>query len=137
MPSYLDLAGLTHYDQKRTAANDEKYLTKTSLDSAINEKLTNVYRYKGSKTSVDQLPKSGNTAGDVWDVAGGMNYAWDGSKWDALGESKVDITVDASLNASSTNPVQNKAIYAALQGKVNTTDLAAISNTQIDGLFSE
>lgn len=31
------------------------------------------------------------------------------------------ITIDSSLSDTSTNPVQNKAIYNALQGKVNTS----------------
>ena len=31
------------------------------------------------------------------------------------------VTVDSALSSTSTNPVQNKAIYTALQGKVNTS----------------
>lgn len=41
---------------------------------------------KGSVSSVDKLPTSNQTVGDVYDVGNGMNYAWDGTKWDALGE---------------------------------------------------
>ena len=33
-----------------------------------------------------KLPATGQTAGDVYNVeADGMNYAWTGSAWDALG----------------------------------------------------
>ena len=41
------------------------------------------------------------------------------------GDIKVaaDITVDSSLSSSSTNPVQNKAVYEALQGKASTSAL--------------
>lgn len=53
---------------------------------ALKSDITAMYRYKGSVTSTDKLPTSGQTVGDVYDVGGGMNYAWNGSKWDALGE---------------------------------------------------
>lgn len=33
------------------------------------------------------------------------------------------VTIDSAINASSTNPVQNKIIYAALQTKANDTDV--------------
>lgn len=49
--------------------------------------LTNVYTYKGSVASYGALPTEGVTAGDVYNVeASGMNYAWTGTEWDALGE---------------------------------------------------
>ena len=49
--------------------------------------LTSVYKYKGSVATVAELPASGNTEGDVWNVeATGMNYAWTGEAWDALGQ---------------------------------------------------
>ena len=50
--------------------------------------LSNVYRYMGSKAIFSQLPTSGNTVGDVWDVVAdnGMNYGWNGSSWDPLGQ---------------------------------------------------
>lgn len=66
---------------------------KTKLDGfsaasayALKTDLASVYKYKGSKATYSTLPSSGNTAGDVWNVeADGMNYAWTGSGWDALG----------------------------------------------------
>lgn len=53
---------------------------------ALKSDITSMYRYKGSVASTDKLPTSGQTIGDVYDVGNGMNYAWNGSKWDALGE---------------------------------------------------
>lgn len=53
---------------------------------ALKTDLSSVYKYKGSKSTYSALPTSGNTAGDVWNVeSDGMNYAWTGSAWDALG----------------------------------------------------
>lgn len=54
---------------------------------ALKSDITNMYKYKGSVATVADLPSTGNTAGDVYNVeATGMNYAWDGTAWDALGE---------------------------------------------------
>lgn len=48
--------------------------------------LTAVYKYKGGKVNYAALPESGNEVGDVWNVEDtGMNYAWTGEGWDALG----------------------------------------------------
>ena len=48
--------------------------------------LANVYVYKGSVATYADLPTTGLTAGDVYNVeADGMNYAWTGTAWDALG----------------------------------------------------
>lgn len=132
MTAYLDITGLTYYKSKEDAANDIKFLKNADFDQKIAEKMINVYKYKGTKASYDELPKSGNTAGDVYDVAGGMNYAWDGTKWDALGESKVEITIDTALSSTSTNPVQNKVINTALATKAGT----ATATTETNGLMS-
>lgn len=54
---------------------------------ALKTDITNMYKYKGSVATVSALPSSGNTTGDVYNVeANGMNYAWNGTEWDALGE---------------------------------------------------
>ena len=47
--------------------------------------------YKGTVATVEDLPSSA-TVGDVYNVTStGMNYAWNGSQWDALG-SDVDLS---------------------------------------------
>lgn len=64
---------------------------------ALKTDITGLYKYKGSKATTSALPTSGNTTGDVWNVeAGGMNYVWTGSAWDALGEI---FTIDAITNS--------------------------------------
>lgn len=132
MTQYLDITGLTYYKSKEDAANEIKFVKGSDLDQKINEKLVNVYKYKGTVGSYDLLPKNGNTAGDVYDVNGGMNYAWDGTKWDALGETKVDIAIDNALSDTSQNAVQNRVIKAALDNKAGT----ATATTGSNGLMS-
>ena len=84
---------------------------KTNLTETINDKITNVYRYKGS-CAYAELPTTGNVTGDVWNVTdahdkfpAGTNYAWNDTEWDALGGS-VDLSPYAKtedVNKSITN----------------------------------
>lgn len=69
--------------------------TAATLESTYAKKtdVTGVYRYKGSVASASALPTSGREAGDVYDIqsvstygGAGMNVAWTGTAWDALGE---------------------------------------------------
>lgn len=62
---------------------------------ALKSDIAAMYRYKGSVASYDKLPTSGQTIGDVYDVGNGMNYAWNGEKWDGLGQV---FTIDAIQN---------------------------------------
>ena len=66
--------------------------TKKYVDDSISTTVASAYKYKWSVASYSNLPASGNTEGDVWNVTDtGMNYAWTWSAWDALG-----ATVDLS-----------------------------------------
>lgn len=153
MSNFLTVDGLGYFKTKQDAANatkyaplssvktkvseltnDSGYQTASDVNSIVNQKVTNVYRYKGSVTSKDKLPSSGNTTGDVYDVGDGMNYAWNGTKWDALGDAK--LTVDTALDASSTNPVQNKVVKAALDGKAASNHPHAEATTSAAGFMS-
>ena len=67
--------------------NDAGYQTASDVSTAISTAVASVYKYKGSVADVASLPSSGQTTGDVYDVqANGVNYAWNGSAWDALGQ---------------------------------------------------
>lgn len=67
-------------------SNDSGFQTASDVQSAISQAVASAYVYKGSVATVADLPASGNTVGDVYDVqATGVNYAWDGTNWDALG----------------------------------------------------
>lgn len=68
---------------------------------ALKSDLTSLYRFKGSVTNFAALPTEDNVAGDVWNVeATGMNYAWTGSEWDALGEVfEIEGITNAEIDA--------------------------------------
>lgn len=64
---------------------------------ALKTDLASLYRYVGSVATLDDLPASGNTVGDVYNIEeSGMNYGWTGEEWDALGEI---FTIDSITNA--------------------------------------
>ncbi|MGN0620565.1 MAG: hypothetical protein ACI4I9_01755 [Porcipelethomonas sp.] len=56
----------------------------------------------------------------------------DKQKLDGLSE----ITVDTKLSGTSTNPVQNKVIYAELEKKLNSADVTAITDEEIDAIIA-
>jgi hypothetical protein len=79
--------------------------------------VSSALHYKGSKDTYADLPTSGNTVGDVWNVAtadsthgvnAGDNVAWNGKEWDVLAG-----TVD-------------------LSGYMLKTDITAITNAELD-----
>ena len=105
------LTMLTGYVEKETgkglSTNDFTNAEKNKLAAfgsastyALKSDITNMYKYKGSVATVSALPASDNTTGDVYNVeASGMNYAWNGTAWDALGEI---FTITAITNAEIT-----------------------------------
>lgn len=73
----------------------------THSDYALKTDISTVYRYKGSVAAVANLP-TGAEVGDVYNVEGdnGQNYAWDGTKWDALGGSiQIEVATDDDIDA--------------------------------------
>ena len=65
--------------------NDAGYQTASDVSTAIAAATTSVYRYKGTVATKSALPNNAEN-GDVYDVqSNGVNYAWNGSSWDALG----------------------------------------------------
>lgn len=107
---------------------------KSEVDAKVAQSSTKAYTYKGSCT-YEELPSSGNTEGDVWNVTNahasvpaGTNYAWNGTTWDALGGS-VDLsgyvltsTLDSTVQAINTSIASKVASsdFETYQGTVTT-----------------
>ena len=72
---------------------DENELqTYDDVQYQIDQAVSSAFTYKGSVATERALPSTGNKTGDVYDVQDtGMNYAWNGTAWDALG-STVDLS---------------------------------------------
>lgn len=69
--------------------------TSTDLGNAIASAMRSVYKYKGSVATEADLPTGYGEAQAGWiyniEKPNGMNVAWDGEKWDALGASVMEI----------------------------------------------
>lgn len=109
--------------------------------TAINEvksSISGVYTYKGSVASYDALPEDAEV-GDVYNVEAaygnypaGTNYAWDGTKWDALGGS-VDLSAYQTKNDNSLTTAAKTVVGAIneIDGEVatNTTNIGTLQTT--------
>lgn len=197
---FLDLTGLGYFKSKLNTENA------TAIQSAINTALASYSQDLWTVSAT--LPQSGvegrgylvpnATDGNQYDV-----WVWEITNsstnpptygWTKASSAHISVTIDTALSSSSTNPVQNKVIKAALDGKaasshthgnitndgklatadravitgsdkkitvssvtstelgyvagvtsaiqtqlnskVNSSDLVAITNSEIDGLFS-
>lgn len=66
---------------KGLSSNDFTDAYKNKIDT-----LSNVYTYKGSKNTYEELPQQSNKIGDVWAITSeGKVYAWDGQNWNDIG----------------------------------------------------
>ena len=104
---------------------------------------------------VDSLPTTGIDATKIYIVpakttgdknikaeyvyTGNPASAYDATKWEKLGEAQTNIVVDADLSATSTNPIQNKAVKSAvdtLTRSVNSKVATSTYNTKMSALDS-
>lgn len=113
---------------KKVNIDLSNYATKSDISS--------VYKYKGTVSTYADLPSSGQTVGDVYNVEtadathnikAGDNVAWDGTVWDVLA-GVVDLS----------NYVTTTAMNTALEGKVDKVEGKGLStNDFTDALLTK
>jgi hypothetical protein len=113
---------------KKVNVDLSNYATKADISS--------VYKYKGTVSTYGDLPSSGQTVGDVYnvetadathDIKAGDNVAWDGTAWDVLA-GVVDLS----------NYVTTTAMNTALEGKVDKVEGKGLStNDFTDALLTK
>lgn len=103
------------------SATDTKYTIDSTLSSTSTNPIQNKVVYTALAGKQDKL-----TAGTGISISGNtISCTVSG------GSGGGSITVDSTMSSTSTNPVQNKVIYSALQGKQNT--LTAGTGISING----
>ena len=80
----------------------------------------NTITLRGSDGSTFNVTDSNTVYGNATASAAGLMSAADKAKLDGVVAGSNHVTVDAELSTTSTNPVQNKVIKSALDGKSNT-----------------
>lgn len=103
-----NLATKTELNSKADASALNNYVTTATANSTYAKKsdITNIYKFKGTKTNYADLPTTNRVTGDVWNITNadvehgikaGDNVAWNGTAWDNLSG-----TVDLSAYATTT-----------------------------------
>lgn len=80
----------------------------------------NTITLRGSDGSTFNVTDSNTVYGNATASAAGLMSAADKAKLDGVAAGSNHVAVDAELSTTSTNPVQNKVIKSALDGKSNT-----------------
>ena len=120
--SGVTLPATSKRDGLMSAANYSKLsgieagATKTIVDATLDETSTNPVQNKAVKTALDG--KAGTA--EATTGAAGLMSAADKVKLDGVEDGATKTIVDDAMSDTSTNPVQNKAVKAALDGKLST-----------------
>ena len=120
--SGVTLPATSKRDGLMTAANYTKLsgieagATKTIVDATLDETSTNPVQNKAVKTALDG--KAGTA--EATTGAAGLMSAADKTKLDGVEDGATKTIVDDAMSDTSTNPVQNKAVKAALDSKLST-----------------
>lgn len=109
-PGFMSAADKVKLDGIAEGAN------KTVVDAALDAGSANPVQNKAVKAALDG--KAGTAVATT--SANGLMSAADKTKLDGVEAGANKATVDAALDAASENPVQNKAVKAALDGKLST-----------------
>lgn len=117
---FLDISG----KRVEISANTNTTYTLTKSENTITLNASDGNKYN--------IIDANTTYGDATTVASGLMSAADKAKLDGIAAQANKVVVDASLSDSSTNPVQNKVIKAALDGKAAT--IHGHGMAQISGL---
>lgn len=130
----VDLAGLQYFKSKLNlmSASD----VQTLINTALADYTTSVNLF----TVVSTLPATG-TEGRGYLVPNADDstkydlYTWENNAWVGNTGGSITITIDATPTQGSSNAVSSGGVYTALQSKLNTTDLVAVTNAEIDAMF--
>ena len=108
--------GLMSKADKTKLDGIEAGANKTIVDATLDASSTNPIQNKAVKAALD----SKASAAEATTGAAGLMSAADKAKLDGIDVGANKTTVDAALDAASENPVQNKAVKKALDGKLST-----------------
>lgn len=105
---------------------DGHLANKKYVDDIIASKVASVFKFKGTKPTFEDLPKTGNVEGDVWHIeADHTEYVWatvDGAlspSWEALGGT-IDLTgyaLKTDLKSLTFKSGDATAVYSPLTEK--------------------
>ena len=100
----------TELSSKADKTQLNNYVTTATANTTYAKKsdITNIYKFKGTKTNYADLPKTDRVTGDVWNITtadaehgikAGDNVAWNGTAWDNL-SGTVDLSAYATTSTT-------------------------------------
>lgn len=110
------VAGLMSAADKAKLDRIEDGANKTIVDAELDAASANPVQNKAVKVALDG--KAGTAVATT--SANGLMSATDKTKLDGVEDGATKTIVDDAISDTSTNPVQNKAVKAALDGKLST-----------------
>ena len=120
----ISIAMATNSASGLMSASDKKKLdgiatgaTKITVDTSLSSTSTNPVQNKVINSALSG--KAGTSVATT--NTNGLMSAADKTKLNGIATGANKTTVDSSLSVSSTNPVQNKAVKSALDGKLSTS----------------
>lgn len=104
------------------SATDTKYTIDSTLSGSSTNPVQNKVIYTALQNKQDKL------------IAGtGISISGNTISCTVSGGSGGSVTVDSTISSTSTNPVQNKVIYAALQNKQDKINYETWTFTTVSG----
>lgn len=137
-----DLATKTELNSKADASALNNYVTTTTANTTYAKKsdISNVYKFKGTKNTYNDLPKTGQVTGDVWNITNadaehgikaGDNVAWNGTAWDNL-SGTVDLSGYVTTPALDTKLVPYATIASVNDKLTKKTDVTTTDAMSAD-----
>lgn len=124
------VSGLMSAADKKKLDGIAKGATKVTVDTALSSTSTNPVQNKVINSALSG--KAGTSVATT--NANGLMSAADKTKLNGIAKKANKTIVDTTLSDSSTNPVQNKVVKAALDNKADKTALdAKADKTALDG----
>lgn len=111
------ISGLMSASDKKKLDGIATGATKITVDTSLSSTSTNPVQNKVINSALSG--KAGTSVATT--NTNGLMSAEDKTKLNGIANGANKTTVDSSLSASSTNPVQNKAVKSALDGKLSTS----------------
>lgn len=111
------ISGLMSASDKKKLDEIATGATKITVDTSLSSSSTNPVQNKVINSALSG--KAGTSVATT--NTNGLMSAADKTKLNGIATGANKTTVDSSLSASSTNPVQNKVIKSALDGKLSTS----------------
>ncbi len=114
---YIPVANTTNGTRK-VLMQDVLAVANVEVDSALDISSDNPVENSAVTAAINAIYSSLSSASITDDGDGNITISFGSGSGSGGGDS---VTVDSALSSTSENPVQNKAIYSALQDKANTS----------------